>query len=71
MSLINLLTLASPQTVLAPGRRTPAQIWHRTLTFIALGLSAILPLTHLIIFKGWAWAMREGGLGGLAAGGAL
>ncbi|KAJ9099228.1 hypothetical protein QFC21_004108 [Naganishia friedmannii] len=47
-----------------------AQIWHRTLTFIALGLSAVLPIGHLVIQKGWDWAMREGGLGGLAAGGA-
>ncbi|GHJ90342.1 hypothetical protein NliqN6_6744 [Naganishia liquefaciens] len=56
-------------TVLAPSRRTPGQIWHRTLTFIALGLSGVLPIGHLIAYKGSEWAMREGGLGGLAAGG--
>ncbi|KAI5454357.1 hypothetical protein NCC49_004412 [Naganishia albida] len=71
IALITSLGIFAAYTVLAPGRRTPAQIWHRTLTFIALGLSAILPLTHLIIFKGWEWAMREGGLGGLAGGGAF
>ncbi|KAJ9124700.1 hypothetical protein QFC24_003067 [Naganishia onofrii] len=70
IALVTGFGIAAAYTVLTPGRATPAQIWHRTLTFIALGLSAVLPIGHLVIQKGWDWAMREGGLGGLAAGGA-
>lgn len=58
------------QTVLSPGRKTAAQIWHRTLTFIGLGLSAVFPVAHMLMSKGLERARTEGGIDYLAAGGA-
>lgn len=57
------------QTVLTPGRNTPAQIWHRTMTFIALGLSSVIPVAHIILSKGLQRAREEAAVDWLAGGG--
>ena len=46
----------SLQIVLSPHHR--AHRWHRTLTFIALGLSAIIPVAHLLVDRGLAHARQ-------------
>lgn len=56
--------------MLTPGRNTPAQIWHRTLTFIALGLSSVVPVAHIILSKGIQRARDEAAVDWLAGGGA-
>jgi adiponectin receptor len=43
--------------VLSPyGRR---HRWHRTLTFIALGLSAAIPIAHVVALKGLTHAREK------------
>jgi len=42
--------------VLSPHGRTHR--WHRTLTFIALGLSSVIPVTHIIITHGLEYARQ-------------
>jgi adiponectin receptor len=42
--------LLTRQIVLSPHHRSHR--WHRTLTFIALGLSAVVPITHVVISQG-------------------
>ncbi|RSH94841.1 hypothetical protein EHS25_004647 [Saitozyma podzolica] len=42
--------ITSAYIVLSPHHRSHR--WHRTLTFIGLGLSAVVPITHVIISQG-------------------
>ncbi len=57
------------QTVLSPKGR--AHTTFRTLTFIGLGLSGVLPISHLIALRGWHAVHTDGGLGEMAIGGAI
>lgn len=45
---------ANLQIVLSPHHRSHR--WHRTLTFIALGLSSIVPVAHVILTRGIVYA---------------
>lgn len=60
--------LTSAHIVLSPHHR--AHRWHRTLTFIALGLSAVVPVTHVILSQGLRFARDRFGFTYVAAGGA-
>lgn len=57
-----------PQIVLSPHHR--AHRWHRTLVFIALGLSAVFPLGHIVVAKGLTFARETLSLDLVVAGGA-
>lgn len=54
--------------VLSPYGR--AHRWHRTLTFIALGLSSVLPIGHVVLTKGLDFARQTVSLDLVVAGGA-
>ncbi|KIR34368.1 integral membrane protein [Cryptococcus deuterogattii MMRL2647] len=56
------------QIVLSPHHRSHR--WHRTLTFIALGLSAVVPITHILFTQGLAHAREKMSLDLIVAGGA-
>ncbi|KAL7420113.1 hypothetical protein Q5752_005079 [Cryptotrichosporon argae] len=60
--------VASAYIVLSPHHR--AHRWHRTLTFIALGLSAALPVTHVVLARGLAFARQRMSLDFILMGGA-
>jgi predicted membrane channel-forming protein YqfA (hemolysin III family) len=61
------LTDFASQTVLSPRGR--AHTTFRTLVFIGLGLSGVLPLGHLAWMKGLGQLRREGGVDEMALGG--
>lgn len=44
--------------------------WHRTLTFIALGLSSVIPIAHVVFTKGLTYARHTTSLDLVVAGGA-
>lgn len=56
------------QIVLSPHHRSHR--WHRTLTFIALGLSAVVPITHILFTQGLTHAREKMSLDLIVAGGA-
>ncbi|GMK58118.1 hypothetical protein CspeluHIS016_0501500 [Cutaneotrichosporon spelunceum] len=60
--------LTSAYIVLSPHHRRHR--WHRTLTFIALGLSAVLPVGHVVLSRGLTFARERMGFGYIVAGGA-
>nr|WRH23622.1 Haemolysin-III related [Naematelia aurantialba] len=49
--------ITSAYIVLSPHHRS--HIWHRTLTFIALGLSTIIPVVHVLLTQGLAYARER------------
>ena len=53
--------------VLSPYGRTHR--WHRTLTFIALGLSSVIPIAHITITRGLTYARESASLDLIVAGG--
>jgi adiponectin receptor len=55
------------QIVLSPHHR--GHRWHRTLTFIALGLSAVVPCGHVVLAKGLEYGRNVMGLDYIIAGG--
>jgi hypothetical protein len=59
--------IVTPQTVLSPKGR--AHTTFRTLVFIGLGLSGVLPIGHLAWLKGLGQLRREGGVDEIALGG--
>ncbi|EIW66496.1 integral membrane protein [Tremella mesenterica] len=59
--------IASAYIVLSPHHR--AHRWHRTLTFIALGLSAVIPVGHVVATKGISYSRQVLSLDLLVAGG--
>lgn len=68
MALISIFGLAATWMVLSPyGRR---HRWHRTLTFIALGLSAALPIAHVVLTDGLRFAREQVSLDLVVASGA-
>ncbi|BEJ13134.1 hypothetical protein CspHIS471_0303080 [Cutaneotrichosporon sp. HIS471] len=58
----------SAYIVLSPHHRNHR--WDRTLTFIALGLSAVLPVGHVVLARGLTYAREMMGFSYIAAGGA-
>lgn len=60
--------LIFPQIVLSPHHRSHR--WHRTLTFIVLGLSAVVPITHILFTQGLVHAREKMSLDLIVAGGA-
>jgi adiponectin receptor len=60
--------LAASYVVLSPKGRTHR--WTRTLTFIALGLSSVIPVIHIIALYGFRHARQKFSLDLLIAGGA-
>ncbi|CAK9783693.1 HlyIII-domain-containing protein [Cutaneotrichosporon oleaginosum] len=60
--------LTSAYIVLSPHHRNHR--WDRTLTFIALGLSAVLPVGHVVVARGLTYAREMMGLSYIVAGGA-
>ncbi|WVQ78671.1 hypothetical protein IAT38_000758 [Cryptococcus sp. DSM 104549] len=60
--------ITSAYIVLSPHHR--AHRWHRTLTFIGLGLSAVVPVTHILLTQGLAHARQRMSLDLILAGGA-
>lgn len=61
-------TVDHVQIVLSPHHRKHR--WHRTLTFIALGASAVIPVAHVVLAKGIAYARQQVSLDLVVAGGA-
>jgi adiponectin receptor len=57
--------------VLSPHYATPAYRWARTTVFLALGLTAIVPVAHGLWLYGFARLQNEMGVLWLAASGAL
>ncbi|AFR98797.2 integral membrane protein [Cryptococcus neoformans] len=68
MAVIIIAGIASAYIVLSPHHRSHR--WHRTLTFIALGLSAVVPITHILFTQGLAHAREKMSLDLIVAGGA-
>ncbi|WWD16362.1 hypothetical protein CI109_100788 [Kwoniella shandongensis] len=68
MSAIIIAGIVSAYIVLSPHHRSHR--WHRTLTFIALGLSAIVPTTHILITQGLQHARQRMSLDLVLLGGA-
>lgn len=66
--LITVAGLAAAYVVLSPRGRTHR--WTRTLTFIALGLSSVIPVLHIIGLYGFDHARQKFSLDLLIAGGA-
>ncbi|WOO80443.1 ADIPOR-like receptor [Vanrija pseudolonga] len=60
--------ITSGYIVLSPHHK--GHRWHRTLTFIALGLSAVFPVAHVMIAKGLDFARDKMGVSYIVAGGA-
>lgn len=60
--------IASGYMVLSPHHR--GHRWHRTLTFIGLGLSAVIPCGHVALWKGIEYSRNMMGLDYVVAGGA-
>ncbi|ODO04996.1 hypothetical protein I350_05608 [Cryptococcus amylolentus CBS 6273] len=60
--------ITSAYIVLSPHHR--AHRWHRTLTFIGLGLSAVVPISHILIAHGFKYARQTMCLDMILAGGA-
>lgn len=60
--------LGAAYVVLSPRGRKHR--WTRTLTFIALGLSAVVPVIHIIALYGFEHARQKFSLDLLIAGGA-
>lgn len=56
------------QIVLSPHHR--AHRWHRTLVFIGLGLSAVIPVIHVLALKGLQQTRIEMSLDLVVSGGA-
>ncbi|KAG8721112.1 hypothetical protein FRC08_015606 [Ceratobasidium sp. 394] len=61
----------SAYIVLSPHYATPAYRWARTSVFLALGLTAIVPVTHALWLYGFARLQNEMGLLWLIASGML
>lgn len=57
--------------VLHPTYTTGPYRWARTLLFLSLGLSAVVPVSHNLSVYGWERAKQEMGLAYLFASGAL
>ncbi|KAG8772771.1 hypothetical protein FRC12_002901 [Ceratobasidium sp. 428] len=57
--------------VLSPHYATPAYRWARTSVFLALGLTAIFPVTHALWLYGFTRLQNEMGLLWLIASGML
>ena len=57
--------------VLSPQYATPNYRWHRTLLFIALGLCAVIPVTHAVFVSGLQKLQDEMGLVWLVSSGAM
>ncbi|ORX35308.1 hemolysin-III related-domain-containing protein [Kockovaella imperatae] len=68
MGFIFLAGVATTYTVLSPAQRTHR--WRRTTAFIALGLSAVIPVAHVIIARGLTYARQVVSLDLVIAGGA-
>lgn len=68
MTAITVAGITSGYIVLSPHHRSHR--WHRTLTFIALGLSAVIPVVHVIIAKGLQHSRQSMSLDLVIAGGA-
>ncbi|CDZ98413.1 Predicted membrane proteins, contain hemolysin III domain [Phaffia rhodozyma] len=71
ISLITVLGSLAVYTVLNPTFTTGAYRWARTMVFLSLGLSAILPVSHNLYAYGLERAQREMGLKYLLGSGAL
>ncbi|GAA5866170.1 hypothetical protein JCM3774_004106 [Rhodotorula dairenensis] len=71
IALIYTFALATTATVVAPHARTPEYRRFRTWIFIALGLSAVIPVGHAIVRYGLEGATTNISLFWLALGGAL
>jgi len=65
---IGVAGLATAYTVLSPKGRTHR--WTRTLAFIALGLSSVIPIIHLVATNGVQHVREKFSLDLLIAGGA-
>ena len=61
-------TYAGFQTVLSPAQR--AHRGRRTLAFIALGLSSVVPIAHVLVTRGIYYARHMVSLDLIVAGGA-
>jgi predicted membrane channel-forming protein YqfA (hemolysin III family) len=70
-ALITLLGLLTTFTVLSPTYCTSAYRWARTSLFLLLGLSAVLPVSHVVYSYGFNRARSEIGLGYLLESGGL
>jgi adiponectin receptor len=70
-ALITLLGLLTTFTVLSPTYCTSAYRWARTSLFLLLGLSAVLPVSHVVYSYGFKRARSEIGLGYLLESGGL
>jgi channel protein (hemolysin III family) len=71
MTMIVSLGAAATYTVLSKKFTSPAYRPIRTSVFLALGLSAIFPVAHIVAMYGYQIASRTMGLNFLIAGGAL
>lgn len=61
----------SLQVVLHPTYTTGPYRWARTLIFLSLGCSAVIPVTHNLLRYGWERAQTEMGLSWLLGSGGL
>ncbi|KAI0287531.1 hemolysin-III related-domain-containing protein [Russula brevipes] len=69
--LITVVGLVAACVVLNPTYAKPTHRHARTKVFIALGLSGILPITHLVLSHGISTPFREMGFGWLLAAGVM
>ncbi|KDQ58613.1 hypothetical protein JAAARDRAFT_206498 [Jaapia argillacea MUCL 33604] len=65
LSIITVSGLGAAFIVLNPEYSRPTHRGARTKVFIALGLSAVLPVTHALVFHGFQKLIREMGFGWL------
>jgi adiponectin receptor len=65
------LLLVAACVVLNPTYAKPTHRHARTTVFIALGLSGILPVSHLVLSHGISTPFREMGFGWLLAAGVM
>lgn len=67
MGLVSTFGFGATWMVLSPYGRTHR--WHRTLTFIALGLSSVIPIAHVTFSRGLTYARNSASLDLIVAGG--